>query len=176
MTGGTTINIFGREFLHRRDRRLLRQHRCAFDAFSHDRSPGRHDHQSVCPAGTAGTADLTVAGPGGFSTQSSLDQFTYYNSPTFNPGPTPVGPVAGGVPLTITGAGLANVTAVHFEAPIWRDDHQQFVQSSDQCFASGVDGQFMPGTVNLTITTTLCNDNADFIHLSGAADRYFVDQ
>ena len=32
---------------------------------------------ATSPAGTAGTVDVTVTGPGGTSTTSSADQFTY---------------------------------------------------------------------------------------------------
>ncbi len=66
------------------------------------------------PAGSAGTVDVTVTTPGGTSSTSSSDQFTYDATPVVT-GIAPVaGPIAGNTSVTITGTGFADATGVKF--------------------------------------------------------------
>ena len=103
------------------------------------------------PGGLAtGTVDVTVVAPNGTSTTSSADQFTYFNAPTLATIGPALGPVAGSTPVTITGSGLANATAVDFganPATIVSDTSSQIVVLSPA--SSGGN----PGPVNVTVTT-----------------------
>jgi alpha-tubulin suppressor-like RCC1 family protein len=66
---------------------------------------------AVSPAGT-GTVDITVATPGGTSAPNSADGFTYGVAVAkVEPGE---GPLAGGTPVTLTGANFTGATAVKF--------------------------------------------------------------
>jgi len=69
---------------------------------------------ATAPAGTVGTVDITVTTPGGTSTTSAADQYTYAAAPTVT-GVSPItGPAAGGTSVTIAGTNLAGATAVKF--------------------------------------------------------------
>jgi hypothetical protein len=66
------------------------------------------------PEGTAGTVDITVTSPGGTSSTSAADQYTYFN-PASVTGVTPnSGPTAGGTTVTVTGSGFTGATSVLF--------------------------------------------------------------
>ena len=55
-----------------------------------------------------------MTGPGGTTTTSAADQFTYMAAPTVT-GISPLaGPLAGGTTVTITGTGFTGATAVDF--------------------------------------------------------------
>ncbi len=69
---------------------------------------------ATCPAQAAGTVDVTVTAPGGVSTTSTADQFTYYALPTVTALSDSAGPVAGGTPVTITGTNFSGATTVLF--------------------------------------------------------------
>jgi hypothetical protein len=69
------------------------------------------------PPGTAGaTVDITVTTPGGVSSVSSSDRFTYVSAaaPSVTAVSPPSGPFAGGALTFITGSGLLAASAVHF--------------------------------------------------------------
>jgi hypothetical protein len=66
------------------------------------------------PAEAAGTVDVTVGGPGGTSTTSSADQFTYTAAPSVTSITPTAGPLSGGTTVTIVGAGFTGTTAVDF--------------------------------------------------------------
>ena len=68
----------------------------------------------TAPAGPAGTVDVTVTSAAGTSATSAADQYTYVASPTVTGLLPSSGPLAGGTTVTIMGANLTNVTAVHF--------------------------------------------------------------
>ncbi len=74
---------------------------------------------AVAPASTAGTQDVTVAGPGGTSVAGAADHYTYTASCT-SPVVTGVspssGPAAGGTTVTITGGCFTGATWVGFGA------------------------------------------------------------
>ncbi len=70
------------------------------------------------PAGT-GIVDVTVTNPGGMSTPSTADQFSYTGgagsaSPSVTSLNTIVGPLTGGTRITIAGTNLANATEIAF--------------------------------------------------------------
>jgi hypothetical protein len=66
------------------------------------------------PQHAAGTVDVTVVTAIGTSAVSAADQFTYAAIPSVTSIAPAKGPAAGGSTVTITGAGLANATAVWF--------------------------------------------------------------
>jgi hypothetical protein len=105
----------------------------------------------VAPAGSAGTVDVTVTGPGGTSATSAADHFTYVTPPlptvtAVSPG---TGSSAGGNTVTITGTGLTGATDVDFgpanTAASWT------VVTPTQISATTPAG--VVGTVDVTVTT-----------------------
>ena len=64
------------------------------------------------PAGSAGTVHITVTTPGGTSTTSSADQFTYVPPPTFTSITPNSGSTAGGTAVTIVGTGFFTGTSL----------------------------------------------------------------
>jgi hypothetical protein len=100
------------------------------------------------PSGTVGIVDVTVTTPGGTSTTSSADHFTYVSAPTVAGVSPTAGPLAGGTTVTITGMNLRNATAVHFGATVvtsfMSDTATQIVLLSP----AG-----SPGAVDVTVTT-----------------------
>jgi hypothetical protein len=66
------------------------------------------------PAEGAGTIDITVTTPGGTSAAGNADKYTYTSAPTVTGISPSAGPTGGGTAVTITGANLANATAVKF--------------------------------------------------------------
>jgi autotransporter-associated beta strand protein len=70
---------------------------------------------ATSPAGAVGTVHVSVATPGGTSTTSSADQFTYADVPTVTMISPAVGPVAGGTSVTITGTNFTGATEVDFD-------------------------------------------------------------
>ena len=68
---------------------------------------------ATSPPGS-GTVDVTVITPGGTSTTSAADQYTYIAAPTVTSVNPPAGPTAGGTTVTITGTNLTGATAVDF--------------------------------------------------------------
>ena len=71
---------------------------------------------ATAPAGAAGPVDVTVTTPGGTSTTSSSDLFTYVAAPTVTSIAPTAGPTAGGTSVVITGTNLDSATAVDFGA------------------------------------------------------------
>ena len=68
---------------------------------------------ATAPPGTGGSrVDVTVTGPGGTSTTSSADQFTY--GPTVSGISPATGPLGGGTTVTIKGTGFTGATSVQF--------------------------------------------------------------
>jgi hypothetical protein len=70
------------------------------------------------PAGVAGTVDLTVTTPGGVSSITTADQFTYIAPPTVTQVSPPNDSTSGGSAITITGTNLSNAIAVEFGATV----------------------------------------------------------
>jgi subtilase family serine protease len=121
------------------------------------------------PAHTAGMVDVTVATPGGTSTTSSGDQFTYTSRPTVTGLSVTGGPAAGGTSVTISGANLSGITAVDFGS-------QPAVLSSLVYNSNGTISITSPaesaGTVDVTVQTangTSATSSADrFTYLAAA--------
>ena len=78
---------------------------------------------ATSPAGSVGSVNVTVTGPGGTSATVSADQFSYLAMVT---GVSPAaGPLPGGTSVTITGTGFTDVTAVDFGTTAATDFHDQ---------------------------------------------------
>jgi hypothetical protein len=116
---------------------------------------------ATSPVAGTGTVDVTVVTPDGTSPVCSADQFSYYGAaPAVNSISPTVGPVAGGISVTITGTSLANATAVMFgatAASIVSDTATQIVVASPAENA---------GTVDVTVTT------ANGTSPTSSADRF----
>jgi large repetitive protein len=103
---------------------------------------------AISPAEAAGMVDVTVTGPGGVSTTSAADQFTYTAAPTVTAVSPTSGPLAGGTSVTITGTGLTGATVVDFGSVAATN---VVVVSDTQITATSPAGA--AGTVNVTVTT-----------------------
>ena len=101
---------------------------------------------AVSPAGN-GTVDVTVTTPGGTSTISTADQFTYIPLPSVKSVTPTSGPVAGGTTVTITGSNFTNATSVSFGSTTTSNFT---VDSDTQITALSPQGS---GTVDVTVTT-----------------------
>ncbi len=103
---------------------------------------------------TAGTVDVTVTGPGGTSTKSTADQFTYVYDPSSAPAPTVTGvspssgPAAGGTAVTVTGTNFASGDTVSFGGVAAGG---VTVASASSLSATSPAGS---GTVDVTVTGT----------------------
>lgn len=64
---------------------------------------------ATAPSGS-GTVDVTVTTPGGTSTISASDQYTYVAAPTIGAPSPAIGPTAGGTTVTLTGTNLTGAT------------------------------------------------------------------
>ena len=76
---------------------------------------------ATAPAGSAGFVDVTVTTPGGTSTTSAADRYTYVAAPTVTAVSPIAGPIGGGTAVTITGTGFsaaAPTGAVKFGAAL----------------------------------------------------------
>ncbi len=69
---------------------------------------------ATSPQESAATVDLTVIGPGGTSTTSAADHFTFEAAPAVTSVSPTAGPLAGGKTVTIAGTGFIGATAVDF--------------------------------------------------------------
>jgi hypothetical protein len=100
---------------------------------------------AVTPAGTAGTASVTVTTPGGSNTANTL--FTYVAPPTVSGVSPSSGPLAGGTSVTITGTNFTGATGVKFGTT---PATNVMVVNSTTITATSTAGV---GTVNVTVTT-----------------------
>ena len=104
---------------------------------------------ATSPVGT-GTVDVLVSTPGGTSTATSSDRFTYQAATPPVPAVTGIspntGPAAGATPVTITGTNLSG-GSVSFGSTTATG----VVCSASSCTATSPPGS---GTVNVTVTTT----------------------
>jgi hypothetical protein len=66
------------------------------------------------PGGPAATVAVTVTTPGGTSTTSPADAYTFQNVPVITSISPSAGPTGGGTSVTITGTGLTGTTRVWF--------------------------------------------------------------
>jgi len=101
---------------------------------------------ATSPAGT-GTVDVRVTTPGGTSTTSAADQYTYLATPGVTSVSPTAGPAAGATSVTITGTGFTGATAVTFGGTAATG----FTADSDTSItATSPAGT---GTVDVTVTT-----------------------
>ncbi len=115
---------------------------------------------SNLPTHAAGTIDITVTTPGGTSTTSSADQYTFVAAPTVTSVTPTSGPLAGGTAVTVTGTGFTgsgftttevtvggqNVTTSCGTAPC-------FTVNSGTSITVDVPAE-SAGTVDITVTTS----------------------
>jgi S-adenosylmethionine/arginine decarboxylase-like enzyme len=95
----------------------------------------------------SGTVDITVTTLGGTSAKSAADRFTFVPPPTVTKLSPNKGPTAGGTLVTISGANLAGVTAVHFGAA------PATIVKLVSASAIEVHSPKGSGTVDVTVTT-----------------------
>ena len=69
---------------------------------------------AVAPAGSSGNVDIVVTTPGGTSSPSASDRFTFVAGPTISSVSPNAGPLAGGTIVTVSGANLTGATGVSF--------------------------------------------------------------
>ncbi|MFZ0251530.1 MAG: IPT/TIG domain-containing protein [Acidimicrobiales bacterium] len=103
---------------------------------------------AVSPTGTSGaTVDITVTGPGGTSTTSNADHFTY--GPTVSHISPPSGSTVGGTSVTITGTGFTGATGVSFGST----PAASFTVNSATSITAVTPASSSNGIVNITVTT-----------------------
>lgn len=95
-----------------------------------------------------GVVDVTVVTPEGTSATSAADQFTYLQLPVVRAIKPPVGPVAGGTPVSVLGSGFLAATGVNFgSAPA-----EKFASNGDELLIA-VSPPGKSGTVvDITVT------------------------
>ncbi|MDE1995949.1 MAG: IPT/TIG domain-containing protein, partial [Rhizobiaceae bacterium] len=120
---------------------------------------------ATAPSKSVGTVDVIVITPGGTSTTSDSDQFTYIAVPTVTSISPTSGPTAGGTSVTITGTGLSGATSVTFGGTAAASFT---VNSATQITATSPAGS--AGTVDLRVTTSggtsATNGADDFSYVS----------
>jgi len=104
--------------------------------------------KATSPAGSAGTVNITVTAPGGTSSITTGDQFTYQAAPTVTAINPSYGTTQGGNTVTITGTNLTGATAVKFGATAAASFT---VASATSITATSPAGT---GTVDISVTTT----------------------
>jgi hypothetical protein len=104
--GGTVVTITGTNFTGASAVRFGANGTTVFSV-----NPGGTAITVVAPPG-AGTVDVSVTAPGGVSLATVADRFEY--APTVTQVSPGAGPAAGGTPVTVTGTGFLNVTAIKF--------------------------------------------------------------
>jgi hypothetical protein len=105
---------------------------------------------ATAPAGSAGSAHVTVTTPYGTSSTSSADLFTYLNAPTVTALSVSSGLGSGGTSVTITGTNFSGLVSVAFGSV---DATSFTVTSSTSITATSPAAQ--PGDVNVVVTTAL---------------------
>ncbi len=99
------------------------------------------------PAGTAGTAYVTVITPGGTSPAAPANRFTYLAPPNVTAISPAKGPVTGGTRVTLIGTGFIGATAVRFGT---RAGTKMIVNSSNRITVTTPAGT--AGSVHVTVT------------------------
>jgi len=117
---------------------------------------------ATAPAGAAGTVNVTVTTPGGTSSTSAANQFTYVvPAPTVASLSPTSGTTAGGTVVTLTGTNFTGATGVSFGATAATSFT---VNSATSITATAPAGA--AGTVNVTVTT------AGGTSATGAANQF----
>ena len=115
---------------------------------------------AIAPAKSAGPIDITVTTPGGTSSTSSADQYTYIAAPTVTSVNPASGPSTGGTVVTITGANLTGTTAVSFGSTA----ATSVTANSGGTQITATSPAQRAGTVGITVTTpggTSATNSAD---------------
>lgn len=105
---------------------------------------------AVSPAGSAGTVHITVVTPGGTSTNSGADQFTFSSAPIVTSVIPSAGPLAGGTTVTIQGENFSGATAVDFNG----NPATNVSASADGSTISATSPAGSAGTVDITVATS----------------------
>ena len=102
---------------------------------------------ATAPAGTAGPVDISVTTPGGTSTTSANDLFTYVDAPTVTGIAPTDGPSSGGTSVVVSGTNLGSATTVDFGS----NPGTITADSATSVTATAPAGS--AGTVDVTVTT-----------------------
>ncbi len=111
---------------------------------------------AVAPAGTSGTVDVTVSGPGGTSATAEGDHYTYStpvvseNSPVVESVAPNTGPVSGGTVVTIKGSHLDEAFSVAFGGT----SSTQVTPISESEVQAVAPAAAFPARVDVTVTTS----------------------
>ncbi|GGP22624.1 IPT/TIG domain-containing protein [Silvimonas iriomotensis] len=117
---------------------------------------------AMVPAGTVGIVDVTVTNPGGTSSTSASDQYTYNTpAPTVTSLSQTSGPVSGGNTIVITGTNFSSTTGVQFGGTSASTFSAVSATSITVTVPAGA-----AGTVDVTVTTTSGTST------TGTADHY----
>ena len=103
---------------------------------------------ATSPAESAGVVDITVTTPGGTSSTSSADHFTYNAVPTVTGISPNAGPIGGGTAVTITGTGFVGSSTVAFGGSAGTA-----VSCSSSTSCSATSPAESAGVVDITVTT-----------------------
>jgi hypothetical protein len=103
---------------------------------------------ATTPAGVTGLTNVTVTNPGGTSSTSSGNQFTFTvaPAPTLSSLSTSSGSTGGGTQVVVTGTGLSNTTEVDFGSVAASD----FIINSDTQLTVSAPAQ-AAGTIDITV-------------------------
>jgi hypothetical protein len=116
----------------------------------------------LAPAGgTAKTVDVTVSTPGGTSPVTPSDRYSYVPAPTVTSVAPGSGPATGGTPVTVTGSGFSDATAVSFGSV-----PASFTVSSDGSLIATAPAQPTAGKFDVTVT------NPGGTSATSAADQF----
>jgi len=111
--------------------------------------------EAIAPAATGSTStsqvDIQVTNSVGTSAINAHDEFTYESVPTIQSVRPQTGSTTGGDPVTISGAGFVNVTAVDFDTGANAEPAAFTVDSPNAI--SAVTPANAQGTVDVTVTT-----------------------
>jgi hypothetical protein len=155
VAGGTTVSITGVNLAEAANVKFGASNAASFTVVSPT------SLTAVSPAGT-GTVDVVVSTPGGPSSATSADRFSYVPLPTVT-GLTPVrGPIAGGTTVTITGSNLSGATSVKFGL----SSAASFIVNSATSITAVAPSATIVTVVDTTVTT------AGGTSLLSAADKY----
>jgi hypothetical protein len=115
---------------------------------------------ATVPAGSVGTVDTSVTTPGGSSSATSADHYTYVALPVVTGVSPTAGPSTGGTSVTVSGSGFTGASAVKFGGTA----ASGFTVNSDSSITATAPAG--SGTVDVTVTTT------GGTSATGAPDQY----
>jgi hypothetical protein len=143
VAGGTTVSVTGVNLTEATNVKFGANNAASFAVVSPT------SLTAVSPVGT-GTVDVLVTTPGGTSSASSADRFSYVPVPTVT-GLTPSrGPLAAGTTVTIAGTNLSGATSVKFGL----SSAANFTVSSATSITAVAPAASIVSVVDVTVTTT----------------------